>query len=161
MSRQIKFFFITLLLVIIQTQMLRLLTLEGVTPDILTIWIVFIAVTEGRLSSTIWGFAVGLIFDLATGSFVGLSALTKTIGGFVAGCFYNEHKVQLTLASYRYLVVVLVVSLIENTLYFILFTRGSDIGLVRAIFQVGLATSFYTTTLTLLPMFAFARKHVV
>jgi hypothetical protein len=52
----------------------------------------------------------------------------------------------------------MVVSMLHNTVYFGIFTRGSDISLLRAIFQIGLATTFYTTTVTLLPMFAFARK---
>ena len=160
MSRHSRYFFITLLLILIQTQAMRLLTLEGITPDVLTIWIVYIAVQEGQLPATIWGFAIGLLYDLTTGSFFGLSAFSKTLCGFAAGYFYNEHKTQLTLGSYRYLVIVMLVSLIHNTLYFVIFTRGSDVTLVRAIFQVGLATTFYTTTLTLIPMFLFARRAI-
>lgn len=158
MPRQIKYFFIALLLLIVQTQLVRLLTVEGVTPDLLTIWIVYIAIKEGQLPATVWGFAVGLMFDLVTGNFIGLSAFTKTVAGFVAGYFYDEHKTPVTLATYRYLVIVLIVSIIHNTVYFALFTRGSDVTLVRATLQIGLATTFYTATVTLLPMFAFARK---
>ncbi len=160
MSRHIRYFFITLLLLLIQTQVMHLLTLEGITPDILVIWIVYIAVREGQLPATIWGFAIGMLYDLATGSFIGLSAFSKTLCGFSAGYFFNEHKTQLTLSSYRYLIIVMAVSMIHNTLYFSVFTRGSDIGLMRAIFQSGLATTFYTTTVTLLPMFAFSRRPV-
>jgi hypothetical protein len=50
------------------------------------------------------------------------------------------------------------VSVLQNTFYFIIYAQGSEIGLLRAVLQVGLATAFYTTTWTLLPMFAFARK---
>jgi rod shape-determining protein MreD len=160
MGRHVKYFFITALLIVVQTHAVRLLTLEGIAPDILIIWVVYLALKEGQLTGTIWGFAVGMLFDFATGSFIGLSALTKTIGGFVAGYFYNEHKTPFTLSSYRYIVTVLIVSLIHNSIYFLLFTRGSDIGVLRAIFQIGLATTFYTTALTLLPMFAFARKYI-
>ncbi len=137
---------------------MRLLSLEGITPDILTIWIVYIALREGQLLATAGGFVVGLAFDLATGSFIGLSALSKTVCGFVAGYFYGENKAQMILGSYRFIVIVLIVSLVHNTLYFVVFTQGSDIGLLYAIFQMGLATTFYTAALTLLPMFAFARR---
>ncbi|MBI1806845.1 MAG: rod shape-determining protein MreD [Ignavibacteria bacterium] len=160
MSRHVKYVFITILLTVIQTQLMRLLTLEGITPDILTIWIVYIALREGQLPATVWGFGIGLFFDLVTGNFVGLSALTKTICGFIAGYFYNENKTSLTLGSYRFIVIVLIVSLIHNTVYFIIFTQGSNIGLVRAVLQLGFATTCYTATLTLLPMFAFARKYI-
>jgi rod shape-determining protein MreD len=84
MSRHVRYFFITLLFLLIQTQAMRLLTLEGITPDILTIWIVYIAVTEGQLPATIWGFVIGLLYDLTTGSFIGLAAFSKTLCGFTA-----------------------------------------------------------------------------
>jgi rod shape-determining protein MreD len=158
MSRNLKYFFLSILLIGVQTQLMRLLTLEGITPDLLTIWIVYIALREGQLPATVWGFGIGLLFDLFSGSFLGLSTLTKTVCGFTAGYFYNENKTPLTLGSYRFIVIVLVVSFIHNVIYFVLFTQGSDIGLLSAIFRVGLATTFYTASLTLLPMFAFSRK---
>jgi len=160
MMRHIKYFLFTYLLIIIQTQGLRLLVLEGITPDILIIWVVYIALKRGQLTATIWGFIIGLMFDLVAGNFIGLSALTKCIAGFTAGYFFEENKAPMTLGGYRYVLIVLVTSLIHNTIYFIAFTRGSEISLLRAIFHVGLATTFYTAALTLLPMFAFARKYI-
>jgi rod shape-determining protein MreD len=156
--RYLRYGFISLLCILLQTKVMRLLTVDGITPDVLTIWIVYLALKEGQLSGTLWGFALGLLFDLGTGGFVGLSALAKTIAGFSAGYFYNENKTHLTLASYRFLLIVLLVSVIQNTLYFVVYSQGSEVGLLRAVFEVGLATAFYTTTWTLLPMFAFARR---
>ena len=52
------------------------------------------------------GFFIGLALDLLSGSdgMLGLSALTKTVAGFIAGYFYNENKTLQTLGSYRFLV---------------------------------------------------------
>jgi rod shape-determining protein MreD len=160
MTKQLKYFLFTFILIVIQTQVMRLLSLEGITPDILTIWIVYIALKRGQLQATIWGFVVGLLFDLTTGNFIGLSALTNTITGFAAGYFFGENKALLTLSSYRFVLIVLLVSFIHNTIYFIAFTRGTEIGLLKAIFQIGIATTFYTSALTFLPMFAFSRKYI-
>jgi rod shape-determining protein MreD len=160
MSRHLKYLFFTAFLILVQSKMMTLLTLEGITPDLLTIWVVYLALKEGQLAAMPWGFAIGLLFDLLTGNFIGLSALTKTIAAFTAGYFYNENKTPLILGSYRFLVIVLVSSLIHNTLYFLIFTQGSEIGTLRAVLQVGLATTFYTATLSLLPMLAFARKYI-
>ena len=160
MGRAIKYSFISLLLILIQTTFLRLISVEGITPDILTIWVVYIAIKEGQLRATLWGFCIGLLFDLATGNFIGLSALTKTLCGFVAGYFYGENKIQLILGTYRFPLIVFLASLIHNTVYFSIFTRGTEIGLVRAVTEFGIATTLYTTTLTLLPMIAFMRKHL-
>jgi len=159
-SRHVKYVFFSIFLLLVQSKMMTLLTLEGITPDLLTIWVVYLALKEGQLVAMPWGFALGLAFDLLTGNFIGLSALTKTVAAFTAGYFYNENKTPLILGSYRFLVIVLTSSLIHNTIYFLIFTQGSEISTLRAIFQVGLATTFYTATLTLLPMLAFARKYI-
>lgn len=158
MGQQLKYAAISFLLIVIQTQVMRLLSLEGITPDILLIWIVYLAVRHGQMTGMMWGFCIGLAFDLITGNFIGLTALTKTLCGFFAGYFYNENKIHLTLSSYRFLIIVLIVSLIHNTVYFIIFTQGSEIGIVRAVLQFGFATALYTSTLTLLPMLGFARR---
>ena len=160
MSRHVKYVFFSIFLLLVQSKMMTLLTLEGITPDLLTIWVVYLALKEGQLVAMPWGFALGLAFDLLTGNFIGLSALTKTVAAFTAGYFYNENKTPLILGSYRFLIIVLTVSLIHNTLYFLIFTQGSEIGTLGAIFHVGLATACYTATLTLLPMLAFARKYI-
>lgn len=158
MGQQIKYLFITALLILIQTQAMRLLSLEGMTPDILTIWVVYIAIRHGHPTGTIWGFIIGLAFDLVTGNFIGLSALTKTICGFIAGYFYNENKEVIILRSYRFIVIVLSVSFIQNVVYFLIFTQGTSIGMTRAIFEFGLVTTLYTAIISLIPMFIFSRK---
>lgn len=160
-AREVRYGLISLFLILLQTQVMRYLSLEGITPDILMIWIVYIALMSGQMHGIIWGFSVGVVFDLVTGNFIGLSALTKTICGFVAGYFFNENKTILTLRSYRFVIIVLIVSLVHNTIYFVIFTQGTDIGFIRAIFQFGLATALYTSILTLLPMFRFGRKYQV
>ncbi len=158
MGSQIKYFVISLLLIVVQSQAMKLLSLEGITPDILTIWIVYIALQQGQIGGTLWGFVIGLFFDLVTGNFIGLAALTKTICGFIAGYFFNENKTAMTISSYRFILIVLIVSLIHNTIYFVVFTRGTDIGFLRAVFEFGMATTLYTATVSLLPMFIFSRK---
>jgi rod shape-determining protein MreD len=160
MSRHIKYFFVAFLLIMIQTKIMNIVSLEGITPDLLLIWLVYVAITRGQLTSTMWGFITGIMFDLATGNFIGLSALSKTIAGFTAGYFYGENKATMTLGSYRYVIIVLLTSIVHNSIYFAIFTRGSEIGIWRAIFQYGLASTFYTAAVTLLPMFIFARKYI-
>ncbi len=158
-SRIIKYILVSVILIILQTTVARYLSLEGITPDLLTIWVAYIAVQEGQLAGTIAGFVIGLMFDLVVGNFIGLSAMSKTIAGFTGGFFCTENRNPLTLSSYRFLIVVLVVSLVHNALYFVIFTQGSDIGLIRAVLELGMATTFYTTIVALVPMFFFARRY--
>lgn len=159
-SRYFRYIFISVLLVLAQTKLMRFISLEGITPDLLIIWVVYIAVKRGQMTGTIWGFALGLFFDLSVGNFIGLSAFSKTIAGFTAGYFYDEQRTSMTLGSYRFLIVILIVSFIHNIFYFIIYTRGSETGILGAVMEVGLATTCYTAIISLLPMLFFARKLV-
>ena len=160
MRQSSGYILLSILFVLLQTTIARYLAIENIAPDLLLIWVVYLALREGQSTATTAGFFLGLLFDLISGKdgMLGLAALCKTVAGFAAGYFYNENKTLLTLASYRFLLIVLLVSVLQNTVYFIIYAQGSEISLLRAVFQVGLATAFYTTTWTLLPMFAFARK---
>jgi len=157
MSRYFLIAVVSIVLIVIQTTVVSLISLEGITPDVLAIWVVYLALREGQMRGTVIGFAVGLVFDLATGSFIGLSALTKTICGFMAGYFYDENKTKLILGSYRFLLIMMMSSFVHNVLYFILFTRGTEIGLLGAVFQFGFTTTLYTSALALIPLFVYSR----
>jgi rod shape-determining protein MreD len=161
MTRVFKYIFVTLLVIVVQTTMVQFLALQGITPDLIVIWIVYLTLCEGQLAGSIWGFGIGLFIDLVSSSFLGLSALTKTICGFVAGYFYNENKTQMILSTYRFLVVVLVAAFVHNTIYFVVFTRGTDVSVLRAVAQFGLTSTLYTATMGLLPLFGFARKQML
>jgi len=157
-TRHIRYLLMTVLIVGVQTIVSRYLNIAGIAPDILAIWVAYLAITEGQLTGTVWGFVVGLGLDLFTGTFIGLSALTKTIGGFTAGYFYDENKLKFTLGSYRFLLVVFFSSLVQHFVYFVVFTRGTDINVVTAIIEFGVSTTLYTTLVSLFPIMIVARR---
>ena len=158
MNRITKNIVVSLMLVVLQTTIVRLFTLEGIIPDILIIWVAYLALTEGQLRGTVWGFSIGLCLDLLSGNFLGLSAMSKTLCGFLCGYFYNENKMHLTLGSYRFLLIVLLASFLHNLLYFMIFTQGTDIRFWQVVMRFGITTTLYTATVSALPMFAFSRK---
>ena len=158
MNRITRNILISLALIVLQTTIVRMLSLEGIQPDILIIWIVYVALTEGQMHATVWGFCVGLFMDLLSGNFLGLSAMTKTLSGFLGGYFYNENKTRLTLGTYRFLLVILFVSFLHNILYFLIYTQGSDMHFWSVVVRFGITTTLYTATLCVIPMFAFSRK---
>lgn len=162
MRRIILYTFGSTLIIIIHTTLIKFLAIGDITPDILVIWIAYIAIREGQTAGTVAGFALGLMLDLLSGQdgMVGLSSLAKTVAGFTAGYFYNENKTLQTLGGYQFLVALGVVSLVHNLIYFIIFLQGSEIGTWGAVVNYGLPTTMYTAALGLLPMFAFARKYL-
>lgn len=64
------------------------LTLFEAFPDLLSVFIAFLAVTQGQKHSTSFGFAAGIITGILSGN-MGLHMLAKTTGGFLAGYFHS------------------------------------------------------------------------
>lgn len=159
MNKHIKFILASILLVVVQTTVTRYLSLEGIIPDLLLIMIVYISITEGQISGTLYGFGIGLLFDIITGGVIGISSLSKSIAGFISGYFFSENKIELTLGSYRFLLILLFVSSIHNLIYFLIFVQGSEISTLYAISNVGLTSALYTTTVSILMVLVFARKY--
>jgi rod shape-determining protein MreD len=116
---------------------------------------------SGQIQAAVLGFCAGVLVDLLSGQFIGLSALCKTVVGFAAGYFYNDNKVNFTIARYQFIVIVAAMSFVHNFIYFTVFVQGTDIGLAAAMIRFGLFATIYTTAVALLPWFAFTRKYSV
>jgi len=58
-------------------------------PDALSVFIAFLAVTEGKKTSTSFGFAAGILEGFFSGNNLGLHMLANTSGGFLAGYFHS------------------------------------------------------------------------
>lgn len=158
MPKHVRLLLITLVLITLQTTIVSFTSIANIIPDVMLIWIVYIAITQGQIPATVYGFGIGLIIDLVSGQFLGLSALSKTIAGFLAGYFFHENKIDINLANYQFLIFVGAASLAHNMIYFIIFTQGSDVDLFTAVFRFGLFSTIYTTFIAAIPMFVHARK---
>ena len=153
---------LSLLFLVLQTTLIKFLAINTVVPDILLIWIAYVAIRQGQIAATTTGFFLGLAVDLLSGrdGMLGLAALSKTVGGFVGGYFYNENKTTQTLQGFRFITVVLVISIVHNLIYFLIFLQGTGLSWWDAVMWYGIPTSLYTAATALLPMFAFARKYL-
>lgn len=158
MQRYLRYGLLTIVFILFQTTIIPFASISNIVPDVLLVWTVFIAIRLGQIPATVAGFAIGLATDLISGHFIGLSALSKTVAGFFAGYFFNENKIDYTLGSYQFLIVVGLSSLIHNVIYFVIFVQGSEIGFWFAILNFGLFSTIYTIALAALPVFAYSRK---
>jgi rod shape-determining protein MreD len=158
MERHLRSILIVFGLLFLQTTFIPLLSLGGMVPDLLLVWVVFTGLRRGRVETTVAGFLVGLLQDLVSTQLFGLAALSKTVAGFLAGYFYNENKTDQTLGTYRFLLIVGLCSLVHNSIYFLIFLQGTDSSLILSTAQFSLATTAYTMAVSALPMFAFSRR---
>ncbi len=159
MEHYVRSALVALALLILQTTFIPFLSIAGFLPDILLIWVVYIAVRRGQMEATIIGFLVGLLQDAVSMQFFGLGALTKTIAGFVAGYFFNENSTEQTLGSYRFLTIIVVSSFVHNIIYYGIFLQGIQDSVVPTMLEFSIATSLYTVVVSVFPMFTFVRKY--
>ncbi len=156
----VRYFFISLGLVVIQTTLVRFMAIETIVPDLLLIWIVAIALVEGQAAAITAGFLLGLSIDLLSGhdGMLGLAALSKTIAGFAAGFFHDDNRVMPALGSYQFPLFTAIAAVVHNLVYFAIYLQGSDIGMTGAIVVYGIPSTAYTVALSLIPMMVFARR---
>jgi rod shape-determining protein MreD len=159
MEHYVRSALIALGLLLLQTTFVPFLSVAGFLPDLLLIWVVYIAVRRGQMEACITGFVVGLLQDVVTMQFFGLTALTKTVAGFVAGYFFNENSTEQTLGSYRFLMIILLSSFVHNVIYYGIFLQGIQDAVFTTALEFSVATSIYTGLLGVLPMFTFVRKY--
>jgi rod shape-determining protein MreD len=158
MSNQTKYILLSLFFILMQTTLVQLFSLNNIVCDLLLIWVVYIAIREGQIIGTVYGFAIGLVFDIITGGFIGLSSLTKSLSGFFAGYFYNDNKTEITLGTYRFLLLVLFTSIIHNVIYILIYQPGSELNIWLTMLKIGGTTTLYTATVSIIPVLMNARK---
>ena len=77
-------------LFVLQTSMLPLIAYHGVSVDLLLLLTVSVAFLRGAEQGAFMGFSLGLMQDLATGTFFGVNTLARTIIGFLFGQFSDR-----------------------------------------------------------------------
>ncbi|MBI3005894.1 MAG: rod shape-determining protein MreD [Ignavibacteriales bacterium] len=150
---------VAVLLLLIQTTFIPYVSVWGYLPDIFIPWLVYVGLRRGQVEATVSGFAVGLLQDLVATKFLGLAALSKTLSSFIAGYFYNENQIEQSLGSYRYVLIVMLSSVVHNTVYFLIFFQGVEGSLLMSVVQASIGTTLYTGVISVMPMFGFSQRY--
>jgi rod shape-determining protein MreD len=161
MPRTVILVALSLVFLLAQTTVIPHIAILSIVPDLVLIWIVYVAIAYGQMQAMTTGFLLGLLLDvLSSGeNMLGLSALTKTVAGFLAGYSYNENKIAQHLSGPQFPLLLILVSLVHNLVYFLIFLQGSDLRWDEMILQFGIPATLYTVALAVIPMFAFARHY--
>ena len=137
------------------------LALFNVSADIITIFIAFIAIIAGQKTSTTFGFAAGIFSGLVSGN-MGLSMLSRTIEGLVAGYFHiseDNHPTTRQINT-RFFSATVISGFCANA---VMDTGYNPLGLpfLHRIVVLGLAESFFTLILAVILHWLFLKKALV
>ncbi|MDB5033054.1 MAG: hypothetical protein JWQ98_295 [Chlorobi bacterium] len=147
-----------LILLLVQLN-LGYIAVENITPDLLVILTVFIAIREGQFTGLVAGFLIGLSFDLISSDIVGTNALSKMLAGFIAGYFFDEKRnIQDSVGNFRFLGIVVISALVHNIIYYFFYVQPTDLSFARFFLRSGIAAALYTAVIATLVMLVSARK---
>ncbi|MFN3597846.1 MAG: rod shape-determining protein MreD [Rubricoccaceae bacterium] len=134
-----------LLAVLLQWLVFSRLRLWGVFPDVVLLYVAFVAVRQGRTAGMLAGFGAGLLYDVALGAHtLGLHALLKTLMGFVIGLFRSERGEDLRLTPPLAFAGALVVALVHNGLLVIITALDQETRTLFLVFGLWIGAAVYT-----------------
>ena len=99
---QINIYIIGLIILGIQILLSDFLSLNGIRPDFILIFLLYVSVRHGSFIGILLGFTLGLFADLlGVSTSFGLSPLTYTLTGYILGllCYHNKIHSQLQFHS--------------------------------------------------------------
>jgi rod shape-determining protein MreD len=145
---------------ILQTTVIPLISLNGIIPDLVLIFLVYYSIKNGQVYGTVLGFVYGFLFDLITGSLLGSAMLSKTISGFIAGYFSNENKRDQYLKSYNFALIVLLCSVIDSIVYSFFSAIELNRNIFLIFFQQGMLPGLYTSAISIFLIFFLPRRRL-
>ncbi|MBN8570088.1 MAG: rod shape-determining protein MreD [Ignavibacteria bacterium] len=142
----LKYIAVIILLVAVQKTLIWLIALSNynIAPDLVILMVIYVGIARGHIEGSIIGFLSGLMIDMLSGSFLGLSALSYTLAGFIAGYFCIKEREEF-LKKYFLIGIVFLCALIGNSIYFLIFYQGSPISVFNIFLIYVLSTTTYTT----------------
>lgn len=82
-----------ILLLVLQITLVNLLSIKGVKPDLLILFVALRGLLEGPTRGIVWGFGTGLVLDGISGGTFGLGALAYSLNGFICGHIGRERLI--------------------------------------------------------------------
>ncbi len=140
-----KVIFTGIIFVVLQITLLNLLTIRGVKPDLVVLFVVSRALADGPSAGVAWGFGLGLLLDAVSGGLMGFAALTYSLAGFVAGQMGGGGIV----TRPRYLTAAATGALVVYGLIFYFYLPWQKVGWAEPFFSATLPGIIYTSMLAL------------
>lgn len=156
--RIISYILLVPILALLQVTIIPIIEIEGFTPDIVLILVIWISLSEGRFVGTIAGFYAGLVLDASSFGLLGVHALSKTIAGFYAGIWFQEDRVYQNTRSLKFLLIAATTAILNNLIYYFLYMDIKTFEWTSYFFQSVPASAAYTAIFSAIPMLIFTRR---
>lgn len=139
------------LAVVLLQWLLSNLRLWDVWPDVVLLYVAYVALRRGRVAGATAGFGAGLAMDfiVSGGLNLGLNAILKTVMGFVIGLFRSEQGDNLRLTPVQAFVGAFVIAVVHNGLLTIVLALDQSTRTPFLVFGLWLGGALYTAVVAL------------
>lgn len=138
----------SLLAILVQLLFVPWMTIRNIRPDFILLLVLIVGRLKGRIVGQLYGFSIGLLIDaIGMGSFLGLSALTKTISGFFSGYLKNQ-KGRLNLFSYYAIAIIIIFA--HFVIFYLVNFKGAEFTTYHIILRYVIPASIYTSVFYIL-----------
>ncbi len=147
----LKYALAFVVLIVIQVSFMWLIAISkyNITPDIVIILVIYLGYARGHIAGVVSGFIAGLILDMLSGSFIGLSALTYCLAGFISG-YFNRQPGDESSKKVSVIGIIFMCTLVAYTIFFAIYFQGSAISFFEIFLKYVITTTIYTTVFGLI-----------
>lgn len=130
--------------VLLQLEVLPIISLDGVLPNLAMIVLFFFSLQRSRLWGIITAAVFGLLFDIIAGNSVGSSMFSMSLSLYIGGLFMSEQKNERILRSYQFIAIILLIATINSIVFSLLTNLDIRSSIVSLLFKQGLFPGLYT-----------------
>jgi rod shape-determining protein MreD len=115
--RYLIYALVLLVALVLQTSLIDLVSIKGIRPDFLLIALTYLGLSEGRSKTTVFGFLAGILEDSLGAGLLGISALAKSVAGFIAGSVLGNRSIH---HAYELALMAGILGLLNNMLVYLI-----------------------------------------
>jgi rod shape-determining protein MreD len=147
----LKYALIFVVLIVVQVSFIWLIAISkyNITPDLVIILVIYLGYTKGHIAGMVSGFISGLTLDILSGSFIGLSALSYCLAGFISGYFNRQISGESSKRT-SLIGIIFMCTLAAYTIFYVIYFQGSSIPFFEIFLKYVITTTFYTTVFGLI-----------
>jgi rod shape-determining protein MreD len=137
----LKYLVVFIILSVLQTTFCQFISIRGIAPDLIVLFIIYIGMKEGGLAGVYTGFAAGLCFDVYSPQILGAGALAKCLIGYLTGLL-DERTLKI---DDKYKIGIVCLASLLHDLILSASLYGIPAAFQTAFLPVMLPTALYTT----------------
>jgi rod shape-determining protein MreD len=131
--------------------------IDMVSPQLVVLFVVYVALREGQLFGICNGFIAGFFHDLLVTHFLGVTSFIAVIAGFIAGFFYKESDVELAGRTFNF-TWISAISLFVSEFAALPIIASGELNYSYVFLKFTFGTTIYTSVFAMIIVFINGRK---